>query len=227
MSNSINTEAVQEIVDTMKAPEKFNFADAINQVSYPTGKVKVYLNGAKAGELFEKSAEIDELEADKAQIKAGSEGNGGIVDDPEVEEIDAKIEAAKAEQTAIIKEIQDSAMTFHMRGVAPAAWRAIDKLARQEFKLPKNATEEETVEVNISRNDFVNDAVVAHAITKVVNAQGAEDNSGWKREDAANLRAVLIESEWSKIKTLMEELTFATNLFADVAARDADFLPQP
>lgn len=216
---------VEQLVDEMKSPAKFNFADAINQVSFPTGSVDIFLNGAKAGELFEVSAEIADLEKDSWKHRAGN--NGGIVDDDEAEEYDKHIAVLTAQQEVLIKEIRASKMTFHMRGVTPAVVSAIDMKARATHKIPKTGTEEDVVEAQITRNNWVNEALVSHAITKIVNAAGDEDTSAFTVEAATQLRDVLYASEWEKLKTKMEELSFATNLFAKASEQDADFLPQP
>lgn len=216
--------AVEQIAEEMKTPAKFNFADAINQTSYPTGKVTIYLDGAKAGELMTLAEQILDLQARSKDLGASS--SGGIVDDPEKEAADAEIATLQVQEAELAKSILASKLTLHMRGVAPAVWRAIDKKARATVK-PATKSEEDVLEANITRNNYVNNELIAHAITSIENADGAVDDSAVSVATVEHLYDVLIESEWYKIHGKMQELTFANQLFAKATEQDADFLPQP
>lgn len=208
----------------MKTPAKFDFKQAvIDKASYPTGKVSVFLDGYKAQELRELSADI----LDKEQlVKTLTAQDTGIVGDPEVEALVPVIEELKERQKTLIEEIETSRITFHLRGVVPAVWRAIVKKANASNKPNDKTNEEDVHEANVAANNQVNWELVAHAITKVENADGAVDDSGLKSEDVESLWGSLIESEWHKLLGKVNELTFANALFDQVAEKDADFLPK-
>ena len=226
---------VEAIVEEMKTPSKFSFADTIKKQSYPTGTESVYLDGHSAGRMIDISEEIDDLKLISIQFSAAN--IGGIVDGPEKEEADAQIVVLEAEREALVKEIQASRMTFHLRGVAPAQWRLIDAKWRKEIKAPVRSAfakgeegdedfNEATLEANILRNTMVNCDQLAVAVVKIVSADGSEDMGALPIESAKQLFDVLLESEFYKLKSKVDKLSFANNLFAEVAERDADFLQQ-
>lgn len=216
--------AAEAIAAEMKAPNKFNFAAAINQTSFPTGKVSIFLDGDTAGKMLETTEQIADLEALAATQAAGS--NGGITDDPELTHTNTRIAELTATQAVLAETVLASKITFHMRGVVPSVWRAIDKKARATVK-PASKADEDVLEANMTRNMQVNNELVAHAVTSVENAAGEVDDSGLDAATVAHLFDTLHEAEWFKILGKMQELTFANELFAKATEQDADFLPQP
>jgi hypothetical protein len=211
MSENV-VEELTGLVDEMKSEESFNLLDAVQEVSYPTGSVVVYTNGELAVELNDLIAERGAIEAIEAQQGAQSLSN------PELADLDIAIADLK-------EEIHASQLTFHMRGVAPAVKRAIAKKARAKFKVPKNADEFERNELWLEENDWTTYEMIAHAITKVVNAKGAVDKSGKRNEDVRALSERLAESEFQKLDLLCAKLSSASQLFSETL--DADFLPKP
>jgi hypothetical protein len=211
MSENV-VEELTGLVDEMKSEESFNLLDAVQEVSYPTGSVVVYTNGELAVELNDLIAERGAIEAIEAQQGAQSLSN------PELADLDIAIADLK-------EEIHASQLTFHMRGVAPAVKRAIAKKARAKFKVPKNADEFERNELWLEENDWTTYEIIAHAITKVVNAKGAVDKSGKRNEDVRALSERLAESEFQKLDLLCAKLSSASQLFSETL--DADFLPKP
>jgi hypothetical protein len=211
MSENV-VEELTGLVDEMKSEESFNLLDAVQEVSYPTGSVVVYTNGELAVELNDLIAERGAIEAIEAQQGAQSLSN------PELADLDIAIADLK-------DEIHASQLTFHMRGVAPAVKRAIAKKARAKFKVPKNADEFERNELWLEENDWTTYEIIAHAITKVVNAKGAVDKSGKRNEDVRALSERLAESEFQKLDLLCAKLSSASQLFSETL--DADFLPKP
>lgn len=210
MSENV-VEELTEIVKEMQA-EEFNLLDALQEVSYPTGSVTVYTNGALAKELNEAIADREALVALEEKQDAKSLSN------PELSDIDVLIEELKAK-------IHSSGLTFHMRGVAPAVKRAIAKKARAKFKVSKTADEFEKNEMWLEENDWTTYEIIAHAIVKVVNAKGAEDKRAKKNEDVRKLAEILAESEFQKLDLLCAKLSSASHLFSE--SLDADFLPKP
>lgn len=221
-------DAVEELVEEMKTPEKFDFRAALNGQSYPTGSVSIFLDGHKAQELHDVADELEDAKAQTIIYSSGSEGNGGIVDDPEKVELDEKIAALEARQEELIGEIRASRITFHLRGVVPKLWRSIVRKvnATKELAPADKTNEEDVAESNMKRNDRVNYELAAHAIVKVENADGAVDDSAWTWQDVENLHGALIESEWFKLKNKADELTFANTLFDKLVESDPDFLPK-
>lgn len=154
---------------------------------------------------------------------------------PQFIEADKEASALEAELAAALIPLRSTMLTFHLRGLAPAQWRNIHKLGRKEIKEPvrKNFEKGEdgdeefqlaTLERNIERNNWVNNASIASSIIKVVNPDGEEDTSVWTTEDVADLFDHYLESEYGKLKDMMEQLTYANNLFQVAVQQDVDFL---
>lgn len=200
-----NTEA---LVEGMKSEESFDLLAAVADVAYPTGEATIYLNGALAHEYNELRGELDVLKADEHQ---------GI-SDPDQLALQERIDAVR-------EEIRKSALTFHMRGVAPAVRKAISAKARATFKTPKNADEEAKQEIWMEENAWITNELVRHSIVKVVNAKGQTATKGYTNEDIQKLADTLIASEFAKLDSLCASLTTASNLFSETL--DADFLPKP
>jgi hypothetical protein len=231
----LDIESATAIVDGLKSKTTFDARSAINGTTYPTGKVKVYLNAALAHEM---NLAADDLLKARNRIENLKGTNEGIVETPEQEAADAEAAELEAKIEALVVQVRDSALTFHIRGLAPAQWRliykkwrkAVKQPVRKNFELGSEGEEEfetETFERNLERNDKINEDQVACAITKVVNGNGDEDSSVWSVEDVANLHATLLESEWTRLKAEVENLTFAQTLFNSTMEQDADFLRKP
>jgi hypothetical protein len=213
--------APEEIVEDLKSVEKFDLRSALTKASYPTEDVTVYLDGHKAHELNVVLDAIAEREEKSESLTAGK--NGGIADSPEKESVDEEIAKLKAREVALLQEIRDSALTFTLRGVAPTQWRVLDKEARRKIKA-NTKSEEDQFEAQLERNEYVNVGLLALATVKITNAAGQEDTSAVKRETAQQLFDALIEPEFMKLKSSVENLTFAHTLFNNVTLQDADFL---
>lgn len=209
------------LVEDLKSPGKFDLRAALTKTSYPTDDVTIYLDGDATHERNLVLDMIDELERKSADLSAAK--SGGITDDPEKETVDALIENLKAREVELLEQVRSSALTFKLRGVAPSQWRLIDKEARRKIK-PNTKSDEDQLEAQILRNEYVQVELLSKAAVKITNAAGDEDTSALSREDAQTLYDTLLESEWEKLKNSYENITFAHALFNNVVLQDADFL---
>lgn len=197
-------EQLEAIVAEMKEEKPFSVLDAIREVKYPTGKVRVYLDGEAAGRLAELYAEKQVLEAD------------GSLTSQELNDVLAEIEELEAS-------VKQGSLIFHMRGVPPKVRRIIFKDAARKYKIKKGDSEEEADEKSIKYNEAVTYETMRHAIVKVEKtADGSVDNHGWTVDEVAQLDDVLHASEFAKIDDLCAKLTGGANLFNETL--DADFL---
>lgn len=251
----MSIESAVEIAEGLKSEKTFDARKAITGATYAKDHIDVYSDAELAHEL-----NIAANDAAKARFLAESIREGWIkkqvaeanTDSVEAEPYEGNGTEApgwdKADDAALnledkvaelVTKLRDSVLTFHVRGLAPAQWRLIDKKWRKEIRPParKNYPQtedgEEEYELavherNIERNDSINQDVIASAITKVVRkVDGAEDSSVWKVEDVRQLFESYLESEFDKIKNLVQQLTFANNLFGIAVEQDADFLSKP
>lgn len=196
-------EQLEAIVAEMKEEKSFSVLDAIREVKYPTGKVRVYLDGEAASRLEELYGEKKLLEAD------------GSLASQELNEVLAEIEELEAQ-------VKAGALVFHMRGVPPKVRRIIFKTAARQYKVKQSDSEEEADEKSMKYNESVTYETIRHAIVKVEKADGSVDTHGWTVDEVAQLDDVLHESEFAKIDGLCAKLTGGATLFNETL--DADFL---
>jgi len=217
----LDVEAAKAKVEELKAPGKFDLANALKGASYPTEAVSIFLNGELAHELNINYDRIAELAQEALQYKAGN--NGGMADGPEKEPLDAEIAELEATNRELLAEIAKSVLTFQLRGVAPAQWKLIIKKWQREMK--KHFTlPEEQLEAEEWANAQIDAELVAKATIKVTDADGDEDAGAVSQETALELAGTVLQSEWQKLLGAANNLTFANGLFAQAIAADADFL---
>ena len=217
-------ELAAPIVAEMKSVGKFDLSAALKKTSYPTQDVTVYLDGYTAHELNELLDEVSELEHKAVGYSALAQGS--MTDAPEKEDIEAEIAALKARELELIKEISASALTFSLRGLAPAQWRLIDKEARRKVKAASKS-EDDVLEAQIERNKLVNIEIVAKGIVKVTDANGDVSEGAITLKAAEDMFDALLEPEWLKLQDTIQNLTFANTVFQNVSMQDADFLSKP
>jgi hypothetical protein len=241
--------SVEQHIENLKSPATFNAREAVNNATYPTDSIGVYSDAAVAHRVNVAAHEAAlarnvAQNAFAAAVQRAAE-NASVESDPEAEaagdptfkKLDAEAKELEAEVAELLPGLEASKLTFHLRGLAPAQWRLIHRKSAKEIKAPvrkhfekgEDGDEEfqaEEVERNILRNAWINDSCIASSIVKVVNADGEEDTSTWSVDDVANLSALYLESEYAKLKNLMEQLTFANTLFQWAIEQDADFLPR-
>jgi hypothetical protein len=194
---------IENIVSEMKAEKPFSVLDAIRGVKYPTGKVRVYLDG-------EAAARLEELHEDRKL----EEAEGSLAS--------AELNAILEEIETLEKQIKLTALVFHMRGVPPKVKRVIADAARRQFKIAKDDDEATIAEKQEGYNRNLTYELMRHSIIKVENADGTVDGHGWSYDEIAQLDDVLIESEFSKIDGLCAKLTRSSHVFDE--SLDADFL---
>lgn len=112
------------------------------------------------------------------------------------------------------KQINSSAITFTLRGLAP---KIIEVMMKKAEINSKDISDEERIERLISSTD----ALVAATIQKVETADGKVDPQAWDTARAASLRGVLVSSEYEKLAEAVNVVNFDAKLFED--STDAGF----
>jgi hypothetical protein len=231
----MSIEEIDAKVAELKAPGTFDVRAALSGQTYPTQKVKVFVNAAVAHEMNVLAEDAARLRWEAGNLMKGHEG----ITEPEgyAEKI-TEAEDAETKVAELLAEVQASAMTFTLRGLAPAQFRLIDKKWRKNIKPPvrKNFSQDsdgeeeyelEVFERNMARNQSINHDLIASSIIKVENAAGQADTSVWKHDDVQNLFDTLLETEYEKLRLGQQDLTFAHTLFNKAIEEDADFLSKP
>lgn len=222
MTNAVDADIISE----MKAePSTFDLGAFISSnVQFPTKDVKVILDMQGSMEAYDLEEEIADLVLDKQAIEA--EAEGGITGG-DTEEIELRISAKTLELSNLVDELDKKALTFTLRGAAPKVWRIMHKKARQDFKLPKDATQEATQERNIQMNEYVDVETVRLCTSKITNPDGEViEGTEVTAELIRALYDALEQTEWDKLKDTAEAITFQVGAFDKVISQDADFLPQ-
>jgi hypothetical protein len=239
----------QERAKALQEKGTFNARAAVNNATYPADQIDVYSDARVAHEVnvaaHEAALARGVAQNAFAELVRQAAENGTVESDPEAEAkedatykaLDAEATELEAKVAELLPGLEASKLTFHLRGLAPKQWRLIHSLGRKEIKAPvrrhfengedgDEAFQAEEVERNILRNAWINNACIAPAIVKVVNPKGEEDTGVWTVDDVATIDDTYLESEYAKLKNLMEQLTFANTLFQRAIEQDADFLPR-
>lgn len=219
MTIPIITDEAQAVADELKANDTFSFTDILAGVAYPEGSVKVYLNGKAAQELADLFDEEADLAADEARLADEFSDHAAGV--PEEQSLQPQRDALEARKVELLDAVMQSALTFHMRGIAPKVLELITEKARRKFPI-KGKGQDEVYELNIQSEDFVESNMISSSIVKVENAKGQVDTSAWTPEKVLQLKEVLFKTEYDKIDGLAGKL-YGGKALAD-AQRSADFL---
>lgn len=214
------TQTAEEHVESLAAPKTFDFVGALAKTTYPSEDVTVFLDGARAKELQDTIIAQEEAENKIAGLRAVQQG---IVEDPEIEKLEARVAELKAEAKAIIKAIHASALTFSLKGLAPEQWRLIGKSWRRKIK-PVSKAEDDVIDADELRATKVNAEILATSILKVTNAEGAVNEGAVTIEQVEALDNQLEASEFERLINTANKLTFARGQFNTLIAQDADFL---
>jgi hypothetical protein len=245
----MSMDAAVAAAEELKSPATFDVQQALSGQTYPSDKVVVRINAALAHAMNLEAEEAARLtwESERAfkQAQDMLQAESSIAEpegyDEKLAEAEAKKQEAgeaEAKVARLIEQVNSTALTFHMRGLAPKQVELIDKKCRKAIKPParKNFPQDEdgqeeyelaVWERNRDRNQLVNHECIASSIIKVVNSKGEVDSKVWKAEDVENLQAVILETEYEKLRLMMQDLSFAHTLFNRAVEQDADFLSKP
>lgn len=197
MSEDTVMENVVNLAEEAQKRGKFNLADAIKGRAFPEKSVDVYLDANAAMQLEEVNKDLSDLKI---------LGN--------TEEYDKLEEFAQE----LAKQIRNSRLTFHMRGVGQAEVEAAVKKADELHPdIDDNGDNPDWVRYYLAH-------LIAANIVKVTDAEGNEDNAKFTPEDMIELRGILPIDSWSALVETMQKLTLATSYFNSVT--DAGFLPK-
>lgn len=116
------------------------------------------------------------------------------------------IDAIDAEIKTLQDKMKQNSYTFHMRGISPG----MDKSIADDNPIKNDDYEQR------------NYAYLAAHIIKVEDAEGAVDEKLFTKEDVATIKAWLPDSEFDKLYSKMNELTFQARYIDN--AMSADFL---
>jgi len=197
MSEDTTSNNIVNMAEEAQKRGKFNLADAIKGRAFPEKSVDIYLDANAAMQLEEVNKELNDL------IKLGQN-----------EEYDQLNEFAQD----LARQIKDSKLTFHMRGVGQAEVEAATKKADELYPdTDEDGDNPEWVKYYLAY-------LVAANVVRVTDAEGNEDTSKFTVEEMLDIRGAIPIDSWSTLVDTMQKLTLATSYFT--AATDAGFLPK-
>ena len=189
---------VEEALGAVREAQKpgvFNLSEVIKGRGYPQKDVTVYIDGASAFELVELEDKMNSIAEDSEEYK-------------ELEK--------KAEELA--HKVQDSKLTFTLRGVSQSVVEAITDKAD---KLHSRQTEDE---YNSDWFKFYVTSLVAENLVKVTDKDGNVDERHFSYEEVSEIRDNVPIESWTLLVNTMQKLTLATGYFKGLT--DAGFLPK-
>ena len=183
---------VVNMVEDAQKKGKFSLADAIKDRAFPETTVDVYIDAAAAYEF----AELDKL---AKTLDVASKEYASAVD--------------KMDELA--KQIKDSKLIFHMKGVGQGTVERVTEEANKLYPDAQESNEPHWVKHYLC-------ALIAANIVKIVDTEGNEDDSGFTTEDIIELREIMPIDSWEILIDTMQKLTLASSYFDSVT--DAGFL---
>lgn len=189
----------QNEVDEAKKPGTFNLLETIQGTNYAESTAVVFTNVRAVLRLIEVREALNEF-------RLANEDSRGITGYANQDEYDALEE----QESAAREEIRSSALTFHLKGLSPSLVDAIAKEKRAKGKEKyEGLTDPEKDEAIIKD---IENALIAQATRKVVNAQGAI-NEEISLSDIEQIRDILPEPEFDKIRLALNDVQFKAALF--------------
>jgi hypothetical protein len=189
-------EETMELVEQAQSKKVFNLADAIKGRAYPKKDVIIYLDDEAAMRLVEVQNELDYMP------------DGDVA------------KKLNAESEELKKQINETALTFTLRGVNQDVIETVLTQTNIRYGLKKG---EDGTETPGWMKDYIT-ALVGANIESVTNAAGEIDADLFNFDKTDDLRRNIPATEWGKLVETMEKLTLAGGYFNQLT--DAGFLPK-
>lgn len=167
----------------------FSVLDTVKGRSYPTDEVTIYTDVESLYKVL------------KLENKVNDE-----TDDDVINEVDKEISTLR-------EKIEESALTFHLRGFSYGVWDSIDKETTAKFGEDADFSKGEAASWRSAK--FISESII-----KVVNAEGQEDPNRWSPEDVLNLQAHIPVNEYSKISARANLLSLSSLEFEQALTPD-------
>lgn len=193
--DDVAEKAVEEATDE----DNFDALDFFSDASVPSGTVTLYRDTAAAvriNEIREQAAATAKTDEDEG---LGISDEAGYIDEEEVDELTQRL--------------KNSAVTFNLQALAPAARTALEKSARAKHNFKEG-------EENSAYWEAFNANLIAKSIQSVTNAQGKKDSKTWDAARVLKFSEVLENSEWQKLFSKVYELNFVSDAIDQAVSAD-------
>lgn len=205
----MNEEKIRDNVENALDADEFDVLDYIENQEVASDEVSVYVNikGAKdLQKLLNKRREY--LAERRAYATAGKDEPLGLDEAFEDTEFDDEI-------NALIESLEETALIFEVKSVAPSLVRAIDKhYAATE---DKSWSEARKAEHNADRLADI----LARAISGVRRGDGHRDTKEWDKDRLKKFEETVYEEQFAKLVNGLYEMVYSGSVFEE--ALNADF----
>jgi len=215
----MSTEEIIEAVEEAKKPGKFKILDVLQDRSYPSDKVEVFLDEGVAFAAAELDVKLKDLERKLDKKVSSSEA---------IEDLMERRDKILDQKEKIVEEMGGARYVFHLTGIPEGKRQDLyDKAVESfpiEYERDRNAftgdSEKKELE-NSERDRYFTTLLWQAHIEKIVAPDGSEQE-GVTLEDAIELRRVLPLAAIGAITESIEKMRTATALF--MMSVNEDFL---
>jgi hypothetical protein len=210
---SFEIELPESVTDAL-GPDVFDVLDFVAGAATPTDEVTIYTDADAAHKLnkvltAEKAAAVAREEKRNKKRRGNKQVDDlSIADDYEESELD------EAQVSDLYARLEESALVFTLRGIAPKLLTAIDneKIAKHNHKANDN---EDTAYFE----DY-NNTVTAKSIVSVRKKGGAVSTTVWTPESVEALKAELHFTQWSALFSGVVDVNYNAALFQNAVTPD-------
>lgn len=199
-----------EAVEKAKKPGTFKIMDVLQERSFPTEEVEVYLNEAVAYLAAQIDEKIEAIDKKMAKLEEGS---------PDLKKLSKERASILEEKEKALDEIDDSSFTFHLTGISEGKREDLYALCLKEYPMEYETernvftAQSEKKEIdNPDRDRYFTTLLWQACISKIVDSDGNEQE-GITFDEAAELRRSLPFAATAKITSAVEKLRTATAVF--------------
>jgi hypothetical protein len=209
---------IEDMVESAKAPGRFNIVDALRDRAYPTDVVEVFLDeglafiAADIEGAIKKLGEKMDKESDKKQIEALLKKQEEFLD----------------KKDKLVKEMGGARYVFHLQGISEGTREDLWKKSVERYPVkhdndrnPLTGKVERTEIESPERDKLFTSLLWEAHIKKIVDPSGNEQE-GITLEEAMELRRALPLASIGKITEAIEKMRAATAVF--MMTVDEDFL---
>lgn len=206
----MNVEKITQKLETAPDAAEFDVLGYLeDEVPVADDTVTVYVDLKNARRLHQLIADRHNLIVQRQKDRqAGKAETLSIDESDEDTEYDDEI-------NSLLEELEKTALTFHLKSVAPALRKAIDKhyVAVED----KDWDEDQKAQHNADR---ISD-ILSRSIDFVVRGDGAEDRTPWDKDRFTALETKLHEKEFERLMSATWDMVYVGDVFEQ--AINADF----
>ena len=199
-----------ESVETALSPETFDVLEFVAGGNTPEDSVTIYTDQAAAyayHNLIEKERAAFEA-AEKKKKESTKHSALSIADaDDEVFHPDEQ------ELAELLEQLEATALTFHVKGLAPKLRKAIEKEKVAKHNHKEGSEDKEYY-------DDLYTTIVAKSIVGVTKADGSKGRTEWNSESVKALYEVLHESQWGLLLNACVSTGYNAGVFDGIVTAD-------